>query len=43
MRKSLSFLAVLLAAILFSLHPVFAQNVVISGVVKHSTTGEGIP
>jgi outer membrane receptor protein involved in Fe transport len=43
MRKSLSFLAVLLAAILFSLPPVFAQNVVISGVVKHSTTGEGIP
>jgi outer membrane receptor protein involved in Fe transport len=43
MRKSLSFLAVLLAAIFFSLSPVYAQNVVIKGVVKHITTGEGIP
>src|SRR6476661_3545839 len=43
MRKSLSYLAVLLAAIFFSLSPVFAQNITISGVVKHSTTGEGIP
>ena len=42
MRKGLRFLAVFLAAFIFSLTNAFAQNITITGNVKHATTHEGV-
>jgi outer membrane receptor protein involved in Fe transport len=43
MRKSLSFFAVLLAALIFTLTTAYAQTVTLTGTVKNAATGEGIP
>lgn len=43
MRKSLRFSAVFFAAIIFSLTSVFAQSTTLTGRVKNTISGEGVP